>query len=175
MTVRRSKKTNRPRVVDSRTRKTRYRRDNQQAGDLKSTITGFFIWFLVVINVILTASFIFRIVNKQPLPPARKDVEERLIEVEVLNGCGVGGLAKEIADFLRSRGFDVKDYTNADNWDYPRTMIVDRTSEAGNNAMKVASTLGLEEDAVIVKLSTLRKLDVTLIIGKDYRKLNLYR
>ena len=143
--------------------------------DIKKTLTSFFIWFLVVINVILTASWVFRIVNKQDLPPAQRNVEERLIKVEVLNGCGVSGVAKEVADYLRDKGYDVVDWANADNWDYTHTLVVDRTSEQSENAHKVVATLGLEEEDAIPELSSGRGLDVTVIIGKDYRRLSLYR
>ncbi len=143
--------------------------------DIKKTLTSFFIWFLVVINVILTASWVFRIVNKQNLPPAQRNVEERLIKVEVLNGCGISGLAKEVADHLRDAGYDVVDFTNADNWDYTHTLVVDRTSEQSENAIKVAEALGLGEEDAVPELSSGRGLDVTVIIGKDYQRLALYR
>ena len=171
--MQRPKKSKRPRAVDSRVRRSTQK--TSFSDDIKKTLTSFFIWFLVVINVILTASWVFRIVIKQDLPPAQKNVEERLVKVEVLNGCGVPGLAKEVADFLRTKGYDVIDITNAENYDFTRTIILDRTSEKAEHALNVASTLGLEEKDAFSELSSGRGLDVTVIIGKDFRRLALYK
>jgi hypothetical protein len=171
--VQRSRKSRRPKAVGSRVRRSTGRRSIGE--DLKKTITVMFIWFVVIVNVVLTASLIFRLVNKQKLPPARVDVEARVIEVEVQNGCGVPGLAKDVATYLRDRGFDVVDFKNWENWDEPRTLVVDRTSEDAQNANKVAAALGLGEEGVIAQQSPSRGVDVTVILGKDYRQLSLYR
>ena len=40
-----------------------------------------------------------------------------LYQVEVLNGCGVPGVANQFTDFLRSRGYDVVRFTNAQRYD----------------------------------------------------------
>ena len=171
--MQRPKKSKRPRAVNSQVRRSTQK--NNFSDDLKKSLTSFFIWFLVVINVILTASWVFRIVNKQNIPSAQRNVEERLVKVEVLNGVGIPGLAKEVADYLRDQGYDVVDFTNAENFNFTHTLILDRTSDEAKNAQQVALTLGLNKEDAISNISSGRGLDVTVIIGKDFRNLKLYR
>ena len=46
------------------------------------------------------------------------------IKVEVLNGCGIKGIAARTADFLRTQQVDVVRFDNTDRHDYPNTVIV---------------------------------------------------
>jgi len=48
------------------------------------------------------------------------------IKVEVLNGCGIKGIAARTADFLRTHQVDVVRSDNADRYDYPNTVIISR-------------------------------------------------
>ena len=94
--------------------------------------------------------------------------EQKVIRVEVLNGCGVAGLAGEVTDFLRLQGFDVVNVDNAENFDFPETLVVDR---AGNmpRAWQVARAVGI--DNVIQQKDEDLMLDVTLILGRDHQQL----
>ena len=50
------------------------------------------------------------------------------IKVEVLNGCGIKGIAAKTADFLRLYQVDVVRSDNADRYDYPNTIIIARNA-----------------------------------------------
>ncbi len=52
-----------------------------------------------------------RFVAPKPAQQAAILAEDSL-KVEVLNGCGKPGLAKEVTDFLRRKGFDVVNFGN---------------------------------------------------------------
>ena len=43
------------------------------------------------------------------------------------------------------------------------------------NARRVAEVLGVKSSEVLAELSEARALDVTVILGKDYRQLKLYQ
>ena len=93
------------------------------------------------------------------------------IKVEVLNGCGEKGIAAKISDFLRTEHIDVIRSENADNFDYERTMLIQRSYDF-TNLKTVASTLDFDvnnEDRVITQPSSTADVDITLILGKDYR------
>jgi glutamine amidotransferase PdxT len=62
--------------------------------------------------------------------------------VAVLNGCGVPGSARKVADALRQVGFDVGNGygENADSFEYPTTLVVDYVGRAVE-ARKVADFL----------------------------------
>ena len=93
------------------------------------------------------------------------------IKVEVLNGCGEKGIAAKIADFLRTEHIDVIRSENADNFDYERTILIQRSYDF-TNLKTVASALDFDvnnEDQVITQPSSTADVDITLILGKDYR------
>ena len=95
------------------------------------------------------------------------------LRVQILNGCGVKGLAKIITPSLRSRGFDVRETKNASHFDYKQSQIIDRTGDL-ERARAVADSLGIDSKNVSSEISTnLVDIDLTLIVGADYRSLNL--
>ena len=90
-----------------------------------------------------------------------------LITVEVLNGCGIRGIAGEMADMLRSKGFriDNENVGNADNFDYRRTQVVSRLDDTAA-AKQVAEAVGGVE--LIKEPVANYPVMVTVIIGKDF-------
>ena len=93
------------------------------------------------------------------------------IKIEVLNGCGEKGIAAKIADFLRTEHIDVVRSENADNFDYERTILIHRSDNL-YNIKTVAKVLNFDisnEYQVIIRPSSTSDVDLTLILGKDYR------
>lgn len=93
------------------------------------------------------------------------------IKVEILNGCGEKGIAAKIADFLRTEHIDVVRSENADNFDYEHTTLIHRSDNL-YNLKTVAKALNFDindEDRVIIQPSSTSDVDLTLILGKDYR------
>jgi hypothetical protein len=84
----------------------------------------------------------------------------------VLNGCGIDGAAKRVADFLRANAFDVKDIGSAPNWNYPATMIISRTKDmaAANELEKILKT----GKVMVMRSKDGDLYDVTVIVGPDY-------
>ncbi|MDZ7372633.1 MAG: LytR C-terminal domain-containing protein [candidate division KSB1 bacterium] len=141
---------------------------------LGSTLSTAVIWVLVAVNLVLVASLISRIVSPKNPPRASLESQDSL-KVEVLNGCGKPGLAKEVTDYLRNKGFDVVNFGNYHDFNVRKTLVIDRRSMDLHNAQKVASALGVESSEVLAELNETRALDVTVILGKDYAKLKPYR
>jgi len=94
------------------------------------------------------------------------------IKVEVLNGCGVNGLARRVSDFLRTEGFDVVNGNggNAESFGFVESIVVDRVGDI-SKAEKVAKVLGVGNCLRQVDMDPYRIEEVTVIIGRDYRKL----
>jgi LytR cell envelope-related transcriptional attenuator len=87
--------------------------------------------------------------------------------IELLNGCGVDGAALEVANFLRSKSFDVKNITNAPTWNYTNTLVVSRIKDT-TMASRVAQALKTKKMTLIINNTTL--YDVTVYIGSDYKE-----
>lgn len=92
------------------------------------------------------------------------------IRIEVFNGCGVSGVAEKLTDSLRAKGFDVVKLGNYLTFEVENTIVIDR-NENSVSAKKVAMTVGLDKESVIQQINSEYLLDVTLILGKDYKKL----
>ena len=87
--------------------------------------------------------------------------------IQILNGCGVDGAANKVGDFLRAKGFDVKNKGNAPTSNYPFTLIVSRKKDM-TIARQVAGALGAENDKVVLMRTGDETYDVTVFVGPDY-------
>ncbi len=160
------------------------RSGRRKKNDLKSTLLTIGIWALGLINVVLIASSLSNILKSSAEEPATiNGVLENTVLVEVLNGCGAKGIAKEVTDYLRAYAggrFDVVKFENyvvdgRVRWDEPRTMVIDRVDRSRQNAKEVAKALGVPDRSVLFLANEDRAVDVTVILGKDYKNLRLYR
>ena len=93
---------------------------------------------------------------------------EGIIRVEVLNGCGRGGIAFQVAQDLRREGLDVVNIGNARNFKYRKTLILNRSGKKGL-AREVARVVGCGEPQDRIEKKAL--VDVTVIIGRDYLRI----
>lgn len=94
----------------------------------------------------------------------------RNIEVEVLNGCGISGLAQQFTDYLRDNHIDVVRTENAENFHYDKTIVILRR-DGFEKAEQVAKLLNLsprDSVRVMVKPDASLLTDITVIIGSDY-------
>ncbi len=92
------------------------------------------------------------------------------IQVEILNGCGVPGLADRLMKYLRERGIDVVSTGNYVNFDVLTTKILDR-SDNRERVVKVAELIGLPTEHILLRKNQNLQLDATIVLGKDYKSL----
>jgi hypothetical protein len=88
-------------------------------------------------------------------------------KVQVLNGCGAGGAAGVVADFLRSKKFDVKNIGNAPMSNYETTLVASRTRDMSIARMVAAA---LNTDAVFLMRTGDTMYNVTVYVGQDYKE-----
>lgn len=108
------------------------------------------------------------IVADKQVQTARSYTEDP-IRIQVLNGCGVRGMARRMANCLRSKGFDVRETGNADRYDYSESQVIGRVDDS-MLARKVADDLGVN-DISIDPNPDLVDIEVTVIIGLDHQSL----
>lgn len=101
-----------------------------------------------------------------PFTPAGKP-----IQVEVLNGCGASGAASNLTGYLRRHGFDVVDTRNYKSFDVRETLVIDRTGSL-SLARQVASAVGVSGRNIIQEINPDYFVDVSIVIGKDYTRLD---
>jgi calcineurin-like phosphoesterase len=89
--------------------------------------------------------------------------DDRVV-VEVLNASGRDGLARRVTRELRSRGLDVVSFGNEPGTD--STLVILRRGDGGA-ADAVRGALG--QGIVRAELDSLRRVDVTVVLGTDFR------
>lgn len=86
--------------------------------------------------------------------------------VEVLNGCGVSGIAGRMTDFLKSNTIEVFNTGDADNSSYPETILIGRDSRF-DHAAEISALTGIKNRTYDYESESL--VNVTIILGKDYQ------
>ena len=123
----------------------------------------------VVIYLVYSIATKLNLFESEPVNEVTEE-QKRIIQVEVLNGCGVVDIADEFTDRLRRKKFDVVNTANYRSFEIDKSIIIDRAGRLGN-AKYLADVIGLDRKRVIQQTNKNYFLDVTLIVGKDYKKL----
>lgn len=132
------------------------------------------IGFLSILLVVLIAALFTRIIYPRIVNERVEENSElisNVIQLEVLNGSGINGIAGRYSGILRENGFDVVETGNFKTFDLQETIVISR-SGVMENAFRVARALGISDENVIQESSPDYYLDVTLVLGLDYKKLN---
>lgn len=141
--------------------------------DLKTSTNNLFlniaIFVLFALILFMAYSIYIKITNSKTPEnnTSTEQVASYIIQVEVLNGCGVGGIADRFTDFLRNNKFDVVNIANYIRFDMDETLVIDRRGNKAN-AFSVANSLGIKKENVIQQLNDDYFLDVSIVIGRDY-------
>jgi len=141
--------------------------------NLKQALFTTALWALGIINVILIASFVskhFLSGREHTISAEAEVVAPDNLKIEVLNGCGVDGLARKYADLLKQHGFDPVNVSTYERTDMPHTYIIDRRSKEMVMGLKIAKVLGLPDVYVSYQQAKPdRMVSVSVILGQDYK------
>jgi len=141
--------------------------------NLRDRLIQFLIALVLVVDIVLVV-FAVKQCSKPPVAVQQEQVpvEEVLrIQIEVLNGCGVAGIAAKYTDFLRDNSIDVVKTDNYESFNVLKTVIIDRRGN-WKKCQKIARAMGLSEDRILQEINDAYLLDASLIIGKDFRQLS---
>jgi len=143
----------------------------------KKSISDLFLNIIIILLAIVVAFLSYSLVtkfksnsSKRTVPVESKTVPAAIIQLEVLNGCGVEGAADKITDYLRKNHVDVVQTGNYMSFEIDKTLVIDRTGNKAN-AEKIADILGIDHKNIIQQINEDYFLDVSLVIGKDYNQL----
>lgn len=136
-----------------------------------NTAIGFLSVLLILLLIALGSRIIYPtiVAERAEIDPV---LVTNIIQLEVLNGCGIPGIATRYTDRLREYGFDVVETGNFDHYNVNNSFVISRSGEM-ENARRVAKAIGIPEDRILREQSNDFYLDVTLIIGADFETLNL--
>ena len=95
------------------------------------------------------------------------------IRIEILNGCGISGLADKYTNFFRENGYDVIQSKNAENFNFNKSLVILRVNNK-DYAFQIAKLMDTQTNEIVENIDYSLDCDVTVIIGKDYNKLSSF-
>ena len=126
---------------------------------------------LAVLVALLSYALLHRHVFRPPVEQERSGPGPgNIIQLEVLNGCGVQGAAVAFTNYLRARGYDVVEVRNYRTFDVKESFVIDRTGEL-DNAERIAYALGIRKENIVQQLNPEYYIDVSVVIGRDHASL----
>ena len=131
---------------------------------------GLFILFGLIV-IVLVYSFINRIFIDPPVnAETNRGGKTHTIQLDVLNGSGTPRIGQRFTNYLRARGFDVVEMGNYKESGVELTRVIDRAGDL-TAARQVAEALGVPKERVVQQLDKNAYLDVSVVIGKDFKSL----
>ncbi|MBI1806685.1 MAG: LytR C-terminal domain-containing protein [Ignavibacteria bacterium] len=137
----------------------------------RNTPTRFILNALIVSMLVMIGYFSYAFISRnssaQPENEKNANHQQRVIQLDVLNGCGTKGAGAKFTNYLRANGFDVVEMKNYKTFKVPHTLVVDRVGDL-SVARRVAVALGVSENNVIQQINPDYFVDVSVIIGEDH-------
>jgi len=140
---------------------------------LKNSVMNVGLLVALAVASILAWAFFSRVSMERPDPRRLDPSDSRasdIIQIEVLNGCGVEGIARSVRDYFVEMGFDVVAVDNYSRMDVDRTFVVDRSGNK-ETARQVALALGVADSTIVVDVRPEYYLDAVVVLGRDYAEL----
>jgi hypothetical protein len=152
---------------------------NSKSLNPKHLVLNIVIALLGIVVFFLLYSFITNSFVNKPVEWTTESQEQsrgdtEIIQLDVLNGCGVSGVAQKFTDFLRKRNYDVVQSSNYKTFDVQESIVIDRLGDL-QAARRVAYALGVDEKNVVQLINTDYYLNVSVVIGHDYKKLKPFQ
>lgn len=94
-------------------------------------------------------------------------VPSKPVQIDVLNGCGTGGVGSQMTDFCRAHGYDVVEMGNYKNFALMNTVIIDRSGKP-EQARLLAMKAGVSPKNIVQQFSDDHLVTASIVIGKDY-------
>ena len=137
----------------------------------RSLLLNILLGVLVAVVAVLGYALVQRHVLSPPVDTTRSGpAAGEIIQVDVLNGCGVSQGCVGVTSYLRARGYDVVEMRNYKTFDVPSSLVIDRSGDL-ETARKVAYALGVRSENIIQQINHDYYVDVSVVIGKDYASL----
>ena len=95
-------------------------------------------------------------------------------QVEILNGCGVSGIAKRATRFCRQNDLDVVAMDNFKHFNVQYSYVIDWMGNK-KKAQEIARLLGIDPRRVKTQIDPTKQLDATIVLGKDYQQLKPFK
>ncbi len=141
-------------------------------------VINLLILVMTVFVIVLLGSFFYQVFFSEKLDSSvferSDDMQYReRIQISVLNGCGVDGLARKAKKYMGKRGFDVVEYGNYDTT-ATKSFVIDRIGNI-DAALRSADCFGINDSLIITNIDSNQYLVNTIVIGQDYKKMEPFK
>ena len=115
-----------------------------------------------------------------PTPPTPPTAQPEIVTVEeinrlaqegakivVQNGTPTANLAAQTAAFLKEQGYHVVEFSDADRFDYPQSIIIDYTGKE-YTIQNLAVLFNVTPENIRRSLNLKSEVDIRLIVGRDF-------
>ena len=96
--------------------------------------------------------------------------QSQAVQIDVLNGSGVSGVAQKMTATARALGYDVVEMRNYKTPDVKETLVIDRCGNI-DMAKRIAADIGVKEKNVLQQLNPDYFVTASIVVGKDYKEL----
>ena len=99
----------------------------QNSSNVQSLLLNAAIGFLSVLLIALLVALVTRLIYPRIFNERSEQQSQlisEIIQLEVLNGCGISGIANQYTSVLRSNGFDVVETGNFDHFNLEETIVI---------------------------------------------------
>jgi len=156
--------------------------------ETKKTYLNYSLNILIIVLILVCGGFIWSMIKgnqqqkeikveniKDTLSTKIPDVniDAKTISAEVYNGSGENKIGKVFTDYLRQKSVDVKKTDNYKTQTVQKTIIMSRNNNI-NKAYKVGELIGVKSSEIIENTNKDLDIDVTIVIGKDFKTLKPY-
>lgn len=94
-------------------------------------------------------------------------VAQEAAKIEVQNGTLTPGLAQQTAEYLKGLGYNVVSYSNADRFDYAKSVLIDYSGKT-NTVHALTQRFRIQPENVLRYTNIQSAVDIRLILGQDY-------
>ncbi len=137
----------------------------------KNILLNAAIVLLVAFSAIQTYGIVSKPSKHPVVEPVRGDSTTTAIQINILNGCGTSGIGGKMTDYCRAIGYDVVEMGNYKSFDLNESMVIDRSGKMEVSKI-LAQKIGISPKNVVQQFSNEHLVVASVVIGKDYKKLN---
>ncbi len=131
----------------------------------------------LLVLLIFVGSMIVRIYYYKPTEivseKSKKDSVAASVQINILNGTKITGIASQARIFIREKGIDVVEIGNFQT-PVAVSYIIDRVGDF-KASQKVARAIGIKDSLITEEIDSALFLKCSLILGEDYKKLKPFK
>ena len=94
---------------------------------------------------------------------------DEVIQIDVLNGCGVSGVGQKITDHLRKNNYDVVASSNYKNYLVNESFIIDRIGDE-ESSKRLANAMNIDESKIIREINPSYFVSFSIVVGKNFKQ-----